>query len=90
VTWHVLEVAGERVSCNATSDAQIQLRECSEEDKKRENSQPRFGQDVGSGVEMKERDSSKLDEQSGNLYENKGAAFHSPRRSGNVHENTGT
>ena len=46
-------------------------------------------QNVGSGMEMKERDSSKLDERRGDVYENKGSAFHSPRRSGNVYENTG-
>jgi hypothetical protein len=51
---------------------------------------PSFGQDVGSGVEMKKRDSSKLGERSGNVYENKGSAFPSPERSGNVCENTGT
>ena len=47
-------------------------------------------QNVGSSVEMKERDSSKLDERRGDVYENKGSAFHSPRRSGNVYENTST
>jgi hypothetical protein len=50
---------------------------------------PSFGQDVGSGAEVKERDSSKLDEQRWDVYENKGSAFHSLRRSGNVYENTG-
>jgi hypothetical protein len=40
-------------------------------------------------VEMKKRDSSKLDEQRWNVYENKGSAFHSPRRSRNVYENKG-
>ena len=90
MAWHVLKAGGEHVSCNAKSDAQIQLRECSEQDKKGENSQPCFGQDVGSGVEMKERDSSKLDDRRWNVYENKGSAFHSPRLSGNVYGNTGT
>jgi len=49
-----------------------------------------FGQDVGSGVEMKERDSSKFEERRGNVYENKGWAFHDPLGSGNVYENTDT
>jgi hypothetical protein len=52
VAWRVLEAGGEQVSFDATSDAQIQLRERSEEHKKRENSQAAFGQDVCSGVEM--------------------------------------
>ena len=65
----MLEAGGERVSFGARSDAQIQLREDSEQDKKREKSQACFGQNVGSGVEMKERDSSKLDGRRGNVYE---------------------
>jgi hypothetical protein len=68
----------------------MQHRECSEQHKKRENSQASFGQHVGPGVEMKERDSSKLDEQRGNVYENKEPVFHSPGRSWNVYEKTGT
>jgi hypothetical protein len=52
-------------------------------------SAPSFGQDVGSGVEVKESDSSKLKERRGNVYENKGSAFHGPKRSGNVVENKG-
>jgi hypothetical protein len=32
----------------------------------------------------------KVSERSGNIYENKGPAFHSPMESGNVFENTGT
>jgi hypothetical protein len=90
VAWHVLEVGGEHVSFDATSHAQIQLRECSEQHKKRENSQPCFGQDVGSGVEMKERDSSKLDERRGNVHENKGPLWKTWQRSGNVTENKGS
>jgi len=57
---------------------------------KRENHEAYFGQNVACGVEMEKRDSLKLDEQRGNVYENKGSAFHSPRRSGNVYEKTGT
>ncbi len=53
MAWHALEAEGEQVSFDATSDAQIQFRERSEQHKKRENSQASFGQDVGSGVEMK-------------------------------------
>ena len=87
---HVLEAGGEHVSFDATSDAQIRLRECSEQHKKRENSKACFGQDVSSGVEMKERDSSKFEERRGNIYENKGSAFHDPLRSGNVYEKTDT
>jgi len=90
VAWRVLEVGGEQVSFNATSDAQIQLRERSEEHKKRENPQASFGQDVGSGVEMKERDSSKFGELCGNVYENKGPVFHGRDESGNVVENKGS
>jgi hypothetical protein len=99
VAGHVPEVGGEQVSFDATSDAQSQLRECSEQHKKGGNDR-RFErhpipndtttQDVGSGVEMKQRDSSKLDERRGNVYENKGSAFHDPQRSGNVYENTST
>jgi hypothetical protein len=37
---------------------------------------------------IKERDS-KFDEPCGNVYENKGAAYHDPPRSGNVYENAG-
>ena len=51
---------------------------------------PSFGQDVVSDVEMKERDCSKFEERRGNVYENKGSAFHDPLQSGNVYENTGT
>jgi hypothetical protein len=87
VAWRVLEVGGEQVSFDATSDAQIQLRERSEQHKKRENSQASFGQDVGSSVEMKERDSSKLGERHGNVYENKGSFFHGREEIGNVIEN---
>jgi hypothetical protein len=83
----VLEVGGEQVSFDATSDAQIQLRERSEQLRKRENSQASFGQDVGSGVEMKERDFSKLDELCGNFYENKRSVFHGRDKSRNVIEN---
>ena len=83
---HVLEVGGDQVSFDATSAAQIQLRERSEQHKKRENSQASLGQDVGSGVEMKERDYSKLDELCGNVYENKGPAFHGREQSANVIE----
>jgi hypothetical protein len=90
VPWHVLEVGGEQVSLDATSAAQIQLRECSEQHKKRENSQASLGQDVGSGVEMKERDASKLGELCGNVYENKGPVFHGREESGNVIENKGS
>jgi hypothetical protein len=90
VACHVLEIGGEHVSFDATAHAQIQLRECSEQHKKRENSQTCFGQDVGSGVEMKERDSSKLEERRGNVHENKGSVFQIPERRGNVYENTGT
>jgi hypothetical protein len=36
---------------------------------------------------MKERDSSKLGELCGNVYENKGPAFHGRQESGNVIEN---
>ena len=82
MAWHVLEAGGEQVSIDATSDAQIQLRERSEEHKKRENSQASFGQDVGSGVEMKERDSSKLDELCGNVYENKGPLWKTGGKAG--------
>jgi hypothetical protein len=89
VACRVLEAQGERVSFDAKSDAQTQLRECSEQRNRGENSQAGFGQDVGSGAEMKERDSSKLDEQRANLYENKGSVFHRPRRSRNVYENKG-
>ena len=53
MAWRVLEAGGEQVSFDATSDPQIQLRERSEEHKKRENSQALFGQNFGSGVEMK-------------------------------------
>jgi hypothetical protein len=35
---------------------------------------------------MKERDSSKLDELCGNVYENKGPVFHGHEESGNVIE----
>ncbi len=87
MAWRVLEVGREQVPFDAASDAQIQLRERSELRKKRENSQACFGQDVGSGVEMKERNSSKLDELCGNVYENKGPAFHGREESGNVVEN---
>jgi hypothetical protein len=48
---------------------------------------PFFGQNAGSGVEMKERDSSKLDGRRGNVYENKRPVFSSPDLSGNVAEN---
>jgi hypothetical protein len=82
VPWHVLEAGGEQVSFDATSDTQIQLRERSEQRKKRENPQGSFGQDVGSGVEMKERDSSKLDELCGNVYENKGPLLKTERKAG--------
>jgi hypothetical protein len=90
VACRVLEAAGKHVSYKAKWDAQIQLRECSEQRKKGENSQAGFGQDVGCGVQIRKRDSSKLDEQRRNVYESKGSVFHSPRRSGNVHEKTGT
>jgi hypothetical protein len=53
VACHVLEAGGEQVSFDATSDAQIQLRDCSEQHKKRESSQASFGQDVGSGWKWK-------------------------------------
>jgi hypothetical protein len=76
VACHVLEVRGEQVPFDATSDAQIQLRERFEQHKTRENSQASFGQDVGSGVEMKESDSSKPGERCGNVYENKASVFH--------------
>ena len=36
-------------------------------------------QDVGTGVGMKERDFSKFGERRGNVYENKGPAFHDPQ-----------
>jgi hypothetical protein len=45
---------------------------------------------VGLDVEMEEENSSKLTEQRGNVSENKGSAFRSPVRSGNVNESTGT
>jgi hypothetical protein len=90
VAWRVLEVGGEQVSFDAISDAQIQLRERHEQHKKRENSQASFGQDVGSGVETKERDSSKLGERRGNVYENKGSVFRGREEGGNVIENTGS
>jgi hypothetical protein len=79
-------VGGKQVSFDATSHAQIQLRERSEQHKKREHSQASFGQDVDSGVEMKERDCSKFGELCGNVYENKGPAFHGREESGNVIE----
>jgi hypothetical protein len=87
VAWRVLEVGGEQVSFDATSDAQIQLRERPEQHKKRENCQASFGQHVGSGVETKERDSSKFGKRSGNVYENKGSVFHGREESENVTEN---
>ena len=40
--------------------------------------------------EREKRDSLKLNERGGNLYENKGSAFSSPWRSGNVTENKGS
>jgi hypothetical protein len=39
---------------------------------------------------MKERDSSKLGELCGNVYENKGSAFHGRDKSSNVIENKGS
>jgi hypothetical protein len=51
---------------------------------------PSIGQDVGSEVEIKEENFLKLNEQYGNVYENKGSAFRNPVRNGNVNENTGT
>jgi hypothetical protein len=89
VACRVLEAAGKHVPFDATSNAQIQLRECSEERNRGENSQACFGQDVGCGVQIRKTDSSKLDEKRWNLYENKGSVFHRPRRSGNVYENKG-
>jgi hypothetical protein len=82
VAWRVLKAGGEQVSFDATSDAQIQLRERSEQHKKRENSQASFGQDGGSGVEMKERNSPKLDGQCGNVYENKGPLWKTGGKAG--------
>jgi hypothetical protein len=52
------------------------------------NSQP--GQDVGFGEAGKQKDSSKMQEQSGNVHENKGPSFHGPAKSGNVIENKDT
>jgi hypothetical protein len=49
-----------------------------------------FGQDVGCSEARKQKDSSKMQEQSGNVYENKGPGFHGPTKSGNVIENKDT
>ena len=49
-----------------------------------------FGQDVGCSEARKQKDSSKMQEQSGNVYENKGQGFHGPTKSGNVIENEDT
>ena len=49
-----------------------------------------FGQDVGCSEARKQKDSSKMQEQSGNVYENKGPSFHGPTKSGNVIENKDT
>ena len=49
-----------------------------------------FGQDVGCSEARKQKDSSKMQEQSGNVYENKGQGFHGPTKSGNVVENKDT
>jgi hypothetical protein len=44
---------------------------------------------VGKG-ERKNLVTLKMQEQRGNVYENKGSALHSPRQSGNIIENTGS
>jgi hypothetical protein len=77
VACHVLEVGGEQVSFDATSDAKSSFESAPRTTTKREISQACFGQDVASGAGMKERDFSKFDEQRGNVYENKGSTFHS-------------
>jgi hypothetical protein len=55
-----------------------------------ENIEEAFDRDISSqnsqGAEAVE--SIKMNERRGNVYENKGSAFSSPRRSGNVIENT--
>jgi aspartate carbamoyltransferase regulatory subunit len=48
-----------------------------------------YAQEVDSGKREK-KDFLKLKDRSGNIYENKGSAFHSPGQSGNVIENTGS
>jgi hypothetical protein len=58
--------------------------------KRGENSQDLFGHNVCSGVEMKERDSSKLDERRGNVHENKGPLWKTRQQSGNDTENKGS
>jgi len=51
---------------------------------------PSYGQYIGFDEEMKERDSSKMDELSGDVYENKGSISRWSPRSENIYENTGT
>ena len=55
-----------------------------------EKANSQFGQDVGCTEAKKQKDSSKMQEQSGNVYENKGPGFHGPTKSGNVVENKDT
>jgi hypothetical protein len=47
----------------------------------------KFGHDVCCTEAKKKRDSSKMHEQTGYIYENKGSDFHSPTKNGNVIEN---
>jgi hypothetical protein len=90
VTCRVLEAEEKHVSFDAASDAHALLREYSEQHEKAGKFQASCGHNVCSDVEMKKRDFSKLKQRPGNIYENKGLAFHDLQGSGNVYENTGT
>ena len=49
-----------------------------------------FGQDVGWAAPKKQKDSSKMHDQSGKVIENKGQLWKTPQENGNVTENKGS
>ena len=67
--------------------SQCRSRRCPRPGQKLEKIAPSRGQLVRRKEDNKEKDFSKMNEQSGNLYENKGWVFHRWRQSGNVIEN---
>jgi hypothetical protein len=58
--------------------------------KRARNSLGQLGQDVSCTEAKKQKDCLKMQERSGNIYENKGPGLHSPAQTGNVIENKDT
>ena len=70
----------------ATPRPQFTLENARARAKRAENSPGQLRQDVCCAEAKKQEDSLKMQERSGNVYENKGPGFRSPEQSGNVVE----